>query len=181
MATASPLGGAARCSGHNQSDSPRSTPTSRSFTADKEARGSLPRCFATLRKQASGRKRRPDGLTRRDPTPMATIEPFSIAVEPAVLADLRSRLVNTRWGGDFGGDDWTLGVNGVYLRELVCDWIERYDWPARQRVMNTLPQFRTTVGGAAIHFVHVRGQGPRPTPLLLTHGWPWTFWDFQKV
>ena len=35
--------------------------------------------------------------------------------------------------------------------------------------------------GVPLHFVHVRGKGPNPMPLLLHHGWPWTFWDVRKV
>lgn len=112
---------------------------------------------------------------------MTAIEPFSIAVPQAVLDDLGERLARTRWTDDFANDDWRYGANAAYLKELTSYWRQHYDWRARERLMNRLPQFRTEIDGLPIHFVHVRGKGPNPAPLLLCHGWPWTFWDFQKV
>jgi pimeloyl-ACP methyl ester carboxylesterase len=106
---------------------------------------------------------------------------FAIHVPERVLVDLRGRLLATRWGGDFGEDDWSLGANGAYLQSLVRYWIEEYDWRARERLLNALPQYHVHIGGTPIHFVHVRGQGPAPLPIILSHGWPWTFWDFQKL
>src|SRR4029079_2352534 len=49
------------------------------------------------------------------------------------------------------------------------------------RLMNALPQFTTEVDGLRIHFVHQKGKGPNPIPLIMRHGWPWTFWDYRKV
>src|SRR5438105_4168239 len=109
------------------------------------------------------------------------ITDFSINIPDAALKDLRSRLAATRWGGDFGGDDWRFGTNGHYLKSLVAFWLEEYDWRAREREMNRFAQARTTIAGTPIHFAHVRGRGPAPIPLVLSHGWPWTFWDFHKV
>lgn len=107
--------------------------------------------------------------------------PFTVGIEQAVLDDLQRRLANTRWAADPGNADWGYGANGAYLRELLTHWQTRYDWREHEARINQLPQFRTTVDGQTIHFVHARGRGPRPMPLLLNHGWPWTFWDYQKV
>lgn len=112
---------------------------------------------------------------------MTGIEPFRIAVPQAVLDDLRERLVRTRWPDDFANDDWRYGANTAFVRELTDYWCSGYDWRARETLMNRLPQFRTEIEGLPIHFVHVRGKGANSAPLLLCHGWPWTFWDFQKV
>jgi pimeloyl-ACP methyl ester carboxylesterase len=112
---------------------------------------------------------------------MSAIEPFRIAVPQGVLADLRERLGRTRWTGDFANDDWAYGANAAYIRELAEYWRGGYDWPVREAAMNRLPHFRTAIDGLPIHFVHVRGKGPRQTPILLSHGWPWTFWDFHKI
>lgn len=109
------------------------------------------------------------------------MEPFTIAVADEVLGDLDRRLAATRWPDDFANDDWGYGVNVAYLKSLVGYWRDGYDWRARERLMNQLPQFITEVDGLRIHFVHVRGKGPAPTPLILTHGWPWTFWDYRHV
>jgi pimeloyl-ACP methyl ester carboxylesterase len=112
---------------------------------------------------------------------MSVIEPFTIDVPQAVLEDLGERLARTRWTGDFANEDWGYGANAGYIRDLAAYWRDGYDWRAREARMNRLAQFRTAIDGVDIHFVHVRGKGPRRTPILLSHGWPWTFWDFHKV
>ena len=111
-----------------------------------------------------------------------TIEPYTIAATDDQLGDLRERLVRTRWPREIGDNSaWQAGANLAYMRELTDYWLNRYDWRAQERAMNTLPQFRTVIGGVPIHFVHVKGKGPNPTPLILNHGWPWTFWDMRKI
>src|SRR5262245_56702906 len=107
--------------------------------------------------------------------------PFQISVPEARLDDLRRRLVDARFAPEFENADWRYGTSGEYLRELVAYWRSGYDWRAHERAMNAHPQFQVPIEGIPIHFLHVEGRGPRPLPLLLTHGWPWTFWDFAKV
>lgn len=108
-------------------------------------------------------------------------EPFTVAIPDEELADLRARLSTARWADDFGNADWRYGVERGWLEEMVRYWREDYDWRAQEREINRLSQFRVTVDGVPIHFVHVRGTGERPMPLLLLHGWPWTFLDFQRL
>ena len=109
------------------------------------------------------------------------IEPFQIAIPDSVLGDLKSRLRQTRWAQDFANDAWAYGTNGAYLKELVDYWADGYDWRRHERAMNVFSHYRTTIDRVPIHFVHERGKGPKPLPLIMTHGWPWTFWDLQKV
>jgi pimeloyl-ACP methyl ester carboxylesterase len=111
----------------------------------------------------------------------AVIEPFRIDVPQPVLDDLQERLARTRWAPDFANDQWTYGARVDYIRELAEYWRTRYDWRAREAMMNAFPQFRTRIDDIPIHFIHVRGKGPSPIPLIMNHGWPWTFWDFHKV
>ena len=110
-----------------------------------------------------------------------TIEPFTIDVPQPVLDDLHHRLTHTRWTPDFANQEWTYGANAACIRELAEYWRDDYDWRTREAMMNTFPQFRTGIEGVPIHFIHVRGKGPKPVPLIMNHGWPWTFWDFHKV
>ena len=109
------------------------------------------------------------------------MEPFRVEVSDEVLADLRVRLERTRWVDDFANEGWQYGTNTAYLEELVAYWLEAYDWRKHERAMNALPQYRTEIDGVPIHFAYVRGTGPRPKPLILSHGWPWTFWEYRKV
>jgi pimeloyl-ACP methyl ester carboxylesterase len=109
------------------------------------------------------------------------IRPFRIDVPKADLEDLRRRLGATRWAGDFGNADWRYGVERGWLEEMVAWWRDTYDWRAAEAAMNRWPQCRAEIDGVPIHFLHVKGKGPDPTPLILTHGWPWTFRDFARL
>ncbi|GAA1510984.1 epoxide hydrolase family protein [Nocardioides humi] len=108
-------------------------------------------------------------------------EPFVVQVDQGTLDDLHERLARTRLAPDLDNEDWSYGVNGAYLAELVHSWRTEFDWRAQERRINELSHYRTVIDGIPIHFVHERGKGPDPTPIILTHGWPWTFWDFHDV
>lgn len=108
-------------------------------------------------------------------------EPFTVAVPEETLADLRERLARTRFPGDFANADWQYGTNLTYLKELVDYWLHQYDWRRHEREMNTFSHYKTMIEEVPIHFIHEPGKGPNPMPLILSHGWPWTFWDFHKV
>lgn len=108
-------------------------------------------------------------------------EPFIIAIPDEQLEDLRWRLDHARLPSDWANDDWSYGMNGEYLRELLAYWRDGYDWRVQERAMNALPHYRVEIDDVPIHFVHERGRGPDPVPIVLSHGWPWTFWDYRKV
>src|SRR5689334_1986216 len=108
-------------------------------------------------------------------------EPFQIHVSRDVLHDLKARLRNTRWPDQLAGITWEYGTHTQYLRELCDYWANTFDWRAQERRLNALHNFRAEVDGLAIHFVHEKGRGPNPIPLLLLHGWPSTFVQFEKI
>ena len=112
---------------------------------------------------------------------MSVPEPFLLTVDEGDLADLQRRLATTRWPAEIANDDWAYGTNRAYLESLVGYWRGEYDWPDRIRQMNAFAHFRAEVDGLPIHFIHQRGVGPNPIPLVLSHGWPWTFWDYRHV
>ncbi|ALG08455.1 epoxide hydrolase family protein [Kibdelosporangium phytohabitans] len=109
------------------------------------------------------------------------ITPFRIDVPQADLADLRARLRRTRWPDAETATGHEQGVPLAYLRDLCAYWAERYDWRATERRLNALPQFRTEIDGVGIHFVHVRSPHPGALALVLTHGWPGSFLEFEKA
>src|SRR5215472_3871503 len=110
------------------------------------------------------------------------IAPYRIAVPDSVLADLRERLVRTRFPDEIPGSGWGYGSNLAYMRELVAYWRDRYDWRTAEKAFNALPQFRALVGnGLQIHFIHARGKGPKPLPIVITHGWPGSIFEFTKI
>ncbi len=109
------------------------------------------------------------------------VAPFRIETPEGELEDLRTRLRRTRWPERETVGDWSQGVPLGYLQELCRYWEQGYDWPARQRRLNELPQFRTEIDGLGIHFIHVRSPCPAALPLVMTHGWPGTVAEFTKV
>ncbi len=112
---------------------------------------------------------------------MMKIERFRIDVPQREIGALRMRLANTRWAPELDNEDWSYGVNGTYLRELMTYWQDGFDWRVQEARINSFPQFLAEIDGVPIHFIHVRGKGPNPVPIVLNHGWPWSFWDFKDV
>ena len=107
--------------------------------------------------------------------------PFTVAIPESDLNEMRRRIRATRWTGDFANDSWTYGVEKRWLQDLVGYWADEYDWRAAEASINRFPQYKTEIDGVPLHFIHVRGEGANPIPLVLTHGWPWTFWDWKDV
>jgi len=110
-----------------------------------------------------------------------SIQPFTITISQATLDDLRERLTRTCWPDEAENAGWNHGTNLGYLKELVDYWQHSYDWRAQETKLNQFAQFRADIDGQSIHFLHVRGKGPNPTPLLLIHGWPDSFYRFHKI
>jgi pimeloyl-ACP methyl ester carboxylesterase len=106
---------------------------------------------------------------------------FRIAIPDAELNDLRARLHAARWPERETVQDWSQGVPLAYLRELCAYWAGEYDWRATEARLNALPQFRTTIDGLAIHYLHVRSAQPDALPLIITHGWPGSIIEFLEV
>ena len=109
------------------------------------------------------------------------VRPFRIAIDEDDLADLRARLARTRWPEAETVDDWSQGIPLAYTRELCSYWAETYDWRATEARLNALPQFLCELDGLDIHFLHVRSPHPDALPLVLTHGWPGSVVEFEKV
>ena len=109
------------------------------------------------------------------------VTPFRIEIPQADLDDLVDRLSRTRWPEAEPVDDWSQGMPLGYLRELCGYWADGYDWRAREALLNTFPQYRTEIDGLGIHFVHARSPHPDAMPLVITHGWPGSIVEFQKV
>jgi microsomal epoxide hydrolase len=114
------------------------------------------------------------------PQPEA-IAPFTIHVSDQTLRDLKSRLRQTRFPEELAGTGWTYGTDLAYLKSLVAYWRDVYDWRAAERKLNQLPQFKTTIDGIDVHFIHQRSKVPGAFPLALTHGWPGSVYEFTKV
>ena len=109
------------------------------------------------------------------------ISPFTIDVAAEVLTDLRQRLNETRWSYQVEGTKWDAGTDLNYLKELVNYWQDTYDWCKQEAALNQFAHFQTKLDDIGIHFIFERGKGPRPFPLILTHGYPDSFYRFVKI
>ena len=109
------------------------------------------------------------------------VKPFKVEIPEAILEDLRQRLADTRWPDEIAGSGWNYGFDLAYIKELVEYWRTHFDWRAQEQAINAFAHFRANIDGLGIHFIHERGKGPNPTPLIITHGWPSSFSEMLKI
>ena len=109
------------------------------------------------------------------------VTPFRIDVPDAILADSVARLDRTRLADEVDAGDWARGTHRSYLASLVHYWRHEFDWRAQEAKLNELPHRRVHIDGVGIHFIHERGRGPAPLPMVLTHGYPDSFVRFLDL
>jgi pimeloyl-ACP methyl ester carboxylesterase len=109
------------------------------------------------------------------------LQPFKLQVPDSVIADLHARLDRVRWPDEVPDSRWRYGTDLGYMKELVTYWRHSYDWRFHEARFNTFRQFSLPLGRVELHFLHVRGVGPKPMPLLLSHGWPGSVWEFHRL
>ncbi|MDP9375584.1 MAG: epoxide hydrolase 1 [Chloroflexota bacterium] len=107
--------------------------------------------------------------------------PYLIQLGDDVLADLRERLARTRWPDEPPDAGWQYGADLAYVRRLAAYWRRGYDWRASEATLNAFRQYTVPLAGIDLHFLHQPGVGPDPLPLLLSHGWPGSVWEFYKL
>jgi pimeloyl-ACP methyl ester carboxylesterase len=108
------------------------------------------------------------------------IAPYSIAVPDERLSAIHARVAAFDWDAVADAGGWRSGVGLADLRRLTDYWLTRYDWRAQERRLNEWPQFTADIEGQRLHFIHLRGNGKR-LPLLLLHGWPGSFLEFERL
>lgn len=108
------------------------------------------------------------------------ISPYTIAIPDERLLAIRAKVDAYDWGQLPDAGAWSAGVGIADLKRLVAYWRDAYDWRAAERRLNKLPHFIAEIEGEPIHFIHVRGDGSKP-PLLLLHGWPGSFIEFEQL
>lgn len=123
----------------------------------------------------------PAGLVQAQSTADDAITPFEIHIPDADIQDLKERLARARLPAQIPGTGWEYGTNAEYLHELVDYWRTEFDWRAQEQQLNRFDQFRTTIDGVSIHFIHQRSSNPDAMPLMITHGWPGSFAEFRHI
>ena len=107
--------------------------------------------------------------------------PFRVAIPQSRLDRILAKLRNADWPDQPAGEPWAYGVDPAVLRDLVAYWTSAYDWRAQEALINRFPQFMARIDGHDIHFIHVRGSGRHPQPIIISHGWPSSFVEFMKI
>jgi pimeloyl-ACP methyl ester carboxylesterase len=102
-------------------------------------------------------------------------------VDQARIDDLKNRIRSTRWPDKETVADISQGIQLARVQDLVRYWGTDYDWRKAEDQLNALPQFVTKIDGVDIHFIHVRSRHSNALPLILTHGWPGSIFEFTKV
>jgi pimeloyl-ACP methyl ester carboxylesterase len=115
------------------------------------------------------------------PTQPTQVQPFAVAIDEAVLARIAARVGDAHLPRTAAGAGWSYGVDARWFAALIGYWRDGYDWRVQERAINALPQFTATVKGRRLHFVHLRSRNPGARPLLLLHGWPYSFYSFAEV
>jgi pimeloyl-ACP methyl ester carboxylesterase len=116
-----------------------------------------------------------------DPAGATTIRPFRVDIPEQALDELRRRIAATRWASRELVADRSQGVQLATTQELARYWATGYDWRKVEAKLNALPQFRTTIDGVEIHFLHVKSPHADALPLIITHGWPGSVIELLEV
>src|SRR5262249_54119474 len=104
--------------------------------------------------------------------------PFRVNIPQATIDRILTRVREAEWPDRLDAPDLRYGVSWDYMKTLARYWTEQFDWRRAEANLNRYPQFHARVGDYNIHFYHLKGRGPKPLPLILTHGWPGSVFEF---
>ena len=107
--------------------------------------------------------------------------PFTLNISNAQISDLCNRLANTRLPDQTPGPKWQFGTDRSYMVDLIDYWRTSFDWRTQEAALNRFAQFKVALHGIDLHYLHIKGTGPKPTPLLLMHGWPGSVFEFLDM
>jgi len=109
------------------------------------------------------------------------IKPFKVKIPDEIIQNINSKVKNYSWHEmpDDGG--WDYGTNLDYMKEFSKYWVENYNWIETDKKINRFKNFKCNIDNIDIHFIHEKGSGKNPRPLLLSHGWPGSIIEFLHI
>ncbi|HZR06710.1 MAG TPA: epoxide hydrolase [Candidatus Udaeobacter sp.] len=118
-----------------------------------------------------------DALTKKE----TKMKKFAIHIPEPELDGLRKRIISTRWPDNPEGESWRYGTNRTYLQELSHYWAKDFDWRKQEALLNKFQQYKVQIDDCLVHFIHEKGKGPNPLPIVISHGWPSSFMEMYKI
>ena len=111
----------------------------------------------------------------------AMIREFNLAISKSTLQEVYARVRRYPWQALPDNSGWDLGADTAYLKELCRYWVSDFDWYRHEKEINRFDNLIARVDGIDIHFIHEKGSGPKPQPLLISHGWPGSVVEFLEI
>jgi len=109
------------------------------------------------------------------------IRPFKINISNKIIENINIKVANYSWHEMPDDNGWTYGTNLDYMKEISKYWIDKFDWRKTEEKINKFQNFKSSIDGIDIHFIHEKGSGTNPKPLLLSHGWPGSIVEFLHI
>ncbi len=114
-----------------------------------------------------------------------SVKPFTIPNHAAREAEIKQRVKDYKWPPQMqlGADEnpWAYGMDQEWLQEFCAYWTDEYSWQATLDELNKFDHYSAEIDGMNIHFIREDGSGDNKQPLLLTHGWPGSVYEFIDV
>ena len=109
------------------------------------------------------------------------VKPFKVNISDQIINDIYDKVKKYPWHEMPNDGGWEYGTNLDYMKEISKYWVSKFDWRKHEEKINKFPNFIAKVDDIDIHFIHEKGSGPKPMPLLINHGWPGTIVEFLHI
>jgi len=109
------------------------------------------------------------------------VKPFKVNISDQIIKDVYDKVKKYPWHEMPNDGGWEYGTNLDYMKEISKYWVSEFDWRKHEKEINKFPNFIAEVDNIDIHFIHEKGSGPKPMPLLISHGWPGTIVEFLHI
>jgi len=109
------------------------------------------------------------------------VKPFKVDISDQIIKNIYDKVKKYPWHEMPNDGGWEYGTNLDYMKEISKYWVSEFDWRKHEREINKFPNFITKVDDIDIHFIHEKGSGSKPMPLLISHGWPGTIVEFLHI
>ncbi len=109
---------------------------------------------------------------------MTSITPFEVNIDDTTVSAIKNRVAHYPWHEMPVDGGWEYGTNLDYMKSICQYWVSDFDWKKQERLINSFSHFKTPIDGVDVHFIHEKGSGPNPKPLIISHGWPGSIVEF---